>query len=90
MPLVIDFHKCQTHVIKEEEVGPECQRAMKKNKWSNLVLVKNAYRKWGMCVGYINLNKACFNDPYLINNIDRFLDKYYEYQYLSFMDSYSI
>ena len=42
-----------------------------------------------MCVDFIDLNKACPKDSYLLLNIDQLMDRTFGYRYLSFMDAYS-
>ena len=37
---------------------------------ANVVMVKKANGKWRMCVGYIDLNKACLKDSYPLPRID--------------------
>lgn len=40
----------------------------------NVVMVKKANNKWRMCVDYIDLNKACPKDSYLLPSIDKLVD----------------
>jgi len=42
-----------------------------------------------MCVDYMNLNKACPKDFYLLPTINRLVDEAAGYQILSFLDAYS-
>ncbi|MCI67544.1 retrotransposon gag protein, partial [Trifolium medium] len=42
-----------------------------------------------MCVDFIDLNKACPKDPYLLPSIDRLIYGASGYKTLSFMDAYS-
>ena len=37
---------------------------------ANVVMVKKANGKWRMCVDFIDLNKACPKDSYLLPRID--------------------
>ena len=40
-------------------------------KWlANNVMVKKKTRKWCVCVDFIDLNKACLKDPFLMPQID--------------------
>lgn len=55
---------------------------------ANVVLVQKSSRKWTMCSDYIDLNKACPKDAYLLPSIDRLVDGASGYQFLSFMDAY--
>ena len=41
---------------------------------TNVVLVKKPNEKWRMCVDYIDLNKACPKDSYLLFSIDQLVD----------------
>nr|KYP59097.1 Neutral ceramidase [Cajanus cajan] len=52
-------------------------------------MVKNANRKWRMCVDYIDLNKACPKDACPLPNIDRLVDGTGGHQIFSFLDAYS-
>jgi hypothetical protein len=56
---------------------------------SNVVIVKKANGKWRMCTNYTDLNKACPKDPFPLPCIDKLVDNYTGYKYLSFMDAYS-
>ncbi|PNX98475.1 gag-pol polyprotein [Trifolium pratense] len=56
---------------------------------ANVVLVKNSSGKWGMCVDFTDLNKACPKDPYLLPIIDRLIGGASGCKTLSFMDAYS-
>ena len=42
-----------------------------------------------MCVDFIDLNKACPKDSYLLPQIDLLVDLTVGYQLLSFMDAFS-
>lgn len=53
----------------------------------NFVLVKKAYGKWRICVDYVDLNRVCLKDSYLLLNIDKPVENSTAYQLLSFMDS---
>ena len=52
-------------------------------------MVKKANGKWRMCVDFIDLNKVCFKDSYLLPHIDQFVDSTTGHQLLSFMDNFS-
>ncbi|RDX90991.1 hypothetical protein CR513_27096, partial [Mucuna pruriens] len=56
---------------------------------ANVVMVKNAYGKWHICIDYTDLNKACPKDPYPVPSIDRLVDGASSSTLLSFMDAYS-
>lgn len=55
----------------------------------NVILVKNASKKWRMCVVYTDLNQTCLKYSYPLSNIDKLVDNAYDYKLLSFMDTYS-
>ena len=54
----------------------------------NIVMVKKANGKWRMCVGFMDLNKACPKDSYPIPRIDQLVDSTVGHQLLSFMDAF--
>ena len=41
---------------------------------ANVVMVKKASGKWRMCVDFIDLNKACPKDSYLLPRVDVLVD----------------
>ena len=54
---------------------------------ANIVLVKKANGKWGMCVDCIDLNKAYLKDSYLLPNIDQLVDATSGFQLMSFINA---
>nr|KYP60510.1 Transposon Ty3-I Gag-Pol polyprotein [Cajanus cajan] len=56
---------------------------------ANVVMVKKSNSKWRMCTDYIDLNKACPKDSYLLPNIDRLVDGAADHNFLTFLDVYS-
>ena len=56
---------------------------------SNVVLVKKNNGKWGMCVDYTDLNRACPKYAFPLPNIDMLVDNSADYKIMSFMDAYS-
>lgn len=56
---------------------------------ANVVLVKKNRSRMEKCVEYIDLNKHCLKDSYLLPDIDKLVDGSSDYQYLSFMNAYS-
>jgi len=55
---------------------------------ANVVIVKKVNGKWRMHRDYIDLNKACPKDAYLVPNIDSFVDGAADHRVLSFLDAY--
>ncbi|RDY06927.1 hypothetical protein CR513_09023, partial [Mucuna pruriens] len=56
---------------------------------ANMVMVRKSSVRWRMCTDYIDLNKACSKDPYLLPSIDQLVDGASGFSLLSFMDAYS-
>ena len=56
---------------------------------ANVVMVKNANRKWRICVDFTDLNKAYPKDSYPFPRIDLLVDSMTRHQLLSFMDAFS-
>lgn len=54
---------------------------------SNAVLVKKTSCKWRIYADYIDINKACLKDLYLLSNIYKIVDNSDEYILLMFMDA---
>ena len=54
-----------------------------------MVMVKKANEKWRMCVDFMDLNRACPKDSYLLPQIDILVDLMAKHQLLSFMDAFS-
>ena len=52
-------------------------------------MVKKVNGKWRMCVDFIDLNKACPKDSYLLPRIDQLVDSTVGHKLLSFMDAFS-
>ena len=55
----------------------------------NVVMVKKANGKWSMCVDFIDLNKACPKDSYLLPHINQLVDSTTGHKLLSFEDAFS-
>ena len=55
----------------------------------NVVMVKKANGKWTMCMNFIDLNKACPKDSYLLPRIDQLVDSIARHQLLCFMNAFS-
>jgi hypothetical protein len=56
---------------------------------ANPVLVKKKNKKWGMCVDYTDLNKACPKDLFPLPRIDQVVDLTTRCESLCFLDAYS-
>nr|KYP65417.1 Retrovirus-related Pol polyprotein from transposon 17.6 [Cajanus cajan] len=52
-------------------------------------MVRKSNGKWRMCTDFIDLNKACPKDSYLLPNIDYLVNGASGYELLSFKDAYS-
>ncbi len=52
-----------------------------------VVLVKNLNDKWKMCINFINLNKACLKDHYLLPTIDKLVDSTTGHSICSLVDA---
>ena len=55
---------------------------------ANIVLVKKANGKWRMCMDFIDLNKACLKDSFLLPRIDHMVDSTAGHKLLTFMDAF--
>jgi hypothetical protein len=55
---------------------------------ANVVLVKKSNGKWGICVDFIDLNKACPKDSFPLPRIDLLVDSTSGHEVLSFMDAF--
>ena len=56
---------------------------------ANLVVVRKANGKWRLCIDYIDINKACPKDPFLLPRIDQIVDSTAGCYLLSFLDACS-
>jgi hypothetical protein len=56
--------------------------------FANVVMVKKSNGKWMMCVDFIDLNKACPKDSFLLPRIDALVDSTSRYELLSFIDAF--
>jgi hypothetical protein len=56
---------------------------------ANPILVPKKNKDWRMCVDYIDLNKACKEDPFMLPWIDQVVDSTIGCRLLSFLDCYS-
>jgi hypothetical protein len=64
-------------------------REVKYSKWlANVILVPKKNGKMRICIDFIDLNKACKKDPFLLPRIDAFVDKAAECQRFSFLDCF--
>jgi hypothetical protein len=56
---------------------------------ANPVVVRKANGKWRLCIDFIDLNKACPNDPFPLPRIDQIMNSTSGCDLLSFLDAYS-
>ena len=56
---------------------------------ANVVMVKKANGKWRMYVDFIDLNRVCPKDSYLLPRIDQLVDSTMSHKLFSFMDVFS-
>lgn len=71
-------------------LAPRFIRETKYPTWlSNVVLVQKANDQWRMCVGFLDLNKACPKDPYRVLSIDQLVNGTSSHANLSFLDAFS-
>ena len=58
-------------------------------KWlANMVVVMKKNSNWRVCVDFIDLNRACPKDHFLVPKIDQSVDATIEYQRMSFLDAF--
>ena len=84
--------ECNKAVIEEVEKQLEVNfiREVFYPDWlANVVMVKKSNGKWRMCVDFIDLNKACPKDSFLLPRIDQLVDSIARHKLLSFMDAFS-
>ncbi|XP_038679442.1 uncharacterized protein LOC119980719 [Tripterygium wilfordii] len=55
---------------------------------ANVVVVKKKNGKWRVRINFIDLNKACPNDPFPLPHIDVMVDAIVGHELLSFMDAF--
>ncbi|XP_022552509.2 uncharacterized protein LOC106358498 [Brassica napus] len=56
---------------------------------ANVVVVKKKNGKWRVCINFMDLNKSCPKDPFLLPHIDKLVDATTGHQLMSFMDAFS-
>ena len=52
------------------------------------MVVKKKNGKWKVCVNFIDLNRVCPKDPFLMPKIDQLVDATYRYLRMSFLDAF--
>ena len=55
---------------------------------ANTVVVKKKSGKWQVCVDFVDLNKACPKDPFLMLQIDRLVNSTVGHPRMSFLDAF--
>ena len=55
---------------------------------ANTMVVKKKNDKWKVCVDFIDLNRACPKDPFLVPKIDQLVDATYGHPRMSFLDAF--
>ena len=55
---------------------------------ANIVVVKKKSKKWRVCVDFIDLNKACPKDFFLMPRIDQLVDAMVGHPQMSFLDAF--
>ena len=55
---------------------------------ANTVVVKKKSEKWRVCVDFMNLNKACSKNPFLMPKIDQLVDAIVGNPRMSFLDAF--
>ena len=55
---------------------------------ANTVVVKKKNGKWRVCVDFMDLNKACSKDPFLMLRIDQLVDATVSHPRISFLDAF--
>ena len=55
---------------------------------ANTVVVKKKSEKWRVCVDFMNLNKACSKNPFLMPKIDQLVDAIIGHLRMSFLDAF--
>jgi hypothetical protein len=56
---------------------------------TNTIIVKKSNGKWKMCIGFIDLNKACPKDEFPLPRIDSLIDATATLELMSLLDCYS-
>ena len=51
--------------------------------------MKKVNEKWRMCVNFMDLNKTCPKDSFLMPRIDQLVDSIAGHRLLTFMDAFS-
>jgi hypothetical protein len=56
---------------------------------ANIVMVKNAYGKWRMCIDFTDLNKVCPKDEFPLPRIDSLVEAAATLELMKLLDCYS-
>ena len=84
--------KEHAEAVREEVTRLKQARAIKEvfyPEWlANTVVVKKKSGKWQVCVDFMDLNKACLKDPFLMPKIDQLVNATVGHPRMSFLDAF--
>nr|XP_040251666.1 uncharacterized protein LOC120968758 [Aegilops tauschii subsp. strangulata] len=75
--------------IKKPEAAGLVRGVLHQTWLADPVVVRKANGKWGLCIDYTDLNKACPKDPFPLSCIDQIVESTIGCELLSFLDAYS-
>src|SRR5215216_358460 len=78
-----------TEEIKKLEAGGLVRGVLHPTWLANPAVVRKADGKWGLCIDFTVLNKACPKDPFPLPRIDQIVDSTSGCDLLCFLDTYS-
>ena len=84
--------KEHSDATKDEVTELKQERAIKEvfyPEWlANIVVVKKKNEKWRMCMDFMDLNRACPKDPFLMPRIDQLVDATVSHHRINFLDAF--
>ena len=84
--------KEHSDATKDEVTELKQERAIKEvfyPEWlANIVVVKKKNEKWRMCMDFMDLNRACPKDPFLMPRIDQLVDATISHHWINFLDAF--